>query len=141
MTMVDEKLQLEIVTPERQLLSVEADEVVIPAEDGYFGVLPGHHPLISTLGNGEVMVRQGGRRHYLAVRGGFAEVLANRVILLCDVAEKAEEIDLARAQEAERRARRRLDHPAPDLDFARAQAALQRAVSREQVARKTIPPP
>jgi F-type H+-transporting ATPase subunit epsilon len=138
---MEAKLHLDIVTPERQLLSVEADEVVIPGEDGYFGVLPGHHPLISTLGNGEVQYRQDGRRSYLAIQGGFAEVLANRVILLCDVAEKAEEIDLERAKQAERRARQRLENPPPDLDFARAQAALQRAVIREQVAKKAIRPP
>jgi len=134
-----QKLQLDVVTPTRHLLTAEADEVVIPAEDGYFGVLPGHHPLISTLGTGEVMIRLNGRRQYLAIHGGFAEVLANRVILLCDVAEKAEDIDLERAQDAERRARQRLTHPPADLDFARAQVALQRAIIRVQVAKKSIP--
>jgi F-type H+-transporting ATPase subunit epsilon len=135
------KLQLEVVTPARRLLSVEVDELVAPGAEGYFGVRPGHHPFLTTLNTGGVMYVQGGRRSFLAISGGFAEVLGDRVILLCDIAEPAEEIDVQRAQAAEARARQRLEHPPPELDFVRAQAALARAITRLQVARKTIPLP
>src|SRR2546422_1540833 len=102
------KIQLQIVSADRALVNETVDEVEIPGADGYFGVLPGHTPLLALLGAGELWYRQGQEKHYLVVGFGFAEVQPDRVIILAEIAEKPEEIDEARAEAAKRRAEERL---------------------------------
>ena len=133
----------ELATPARMLVTAEVDEVVVPGSEGYFGVLPGHAAFLTTLGSGEVTYRSGQRDHYLAVAGGFAEVRAERVIILAENAERPEEIDRARAERARQRAEMRLQGKPPDggpdeIDFARAMAALARALARLQVASRAL---
>jgi F-type H+-transporting ATPase subunit epsilon len=132
---VAERLTLEITTPMRMVVSEEVDEVVAPGSEGYFGVLPGHAPFLTTLGIGMVTYRIGREEHHLAVAGGFAEVRNDKVIILADSAERPAEIDVARAERAKERAERLLSGRQEDIDFARAQAALARALTRLQVAR------
>ena len=128
-------LQFELATPMRLAVSEEADEVVAPGIEGYFGVLPGHAAFLSTLGTGELTYRQGQREHYLAVSGGFAEVRNDKVIVLADAAERPGEIDRDRAERARQRAEHRLSGRAQDdIDYARAVAALARALVRLHVA-------
>ena len=127
-------LLLEIVTPDRSLVTDKVDEVVAPAAEGYLGVLPGHTPLLATLSIGELWYRRGSQRYHLAVIGGFLEVLPDKVTVLAQTAERAEDIDVARAQRAKQRAEERLAKPASDVDVERAQASLLRATVRLQVA-------
>src|SRR6185436_6093542 len=101
-------LRLQIVSADKSLVNATVDEVEIPGADGYFGVLPGHTPLLAVLGAGELWYRQGAEKHYLALAFGFAEVQPDRVTILAQIAEKAEEIDLARAEAAKKRAEERL---------------------------------
>ena len=126
-------LRLEFVTPERAIVHEDVDEVEIPGEEGYFGVLPGHAPLLAALRTGELWYRKGAERNYAFVDGGFAEVLPDRVAILAQVAERAEEIDVQRAEAAKRRAEERLTRPVADLDFERARAALLKALARLEV--------
>jgi F-type H+-transporting ATPase subunit epsilon len=126
-------LRLEFVTPERALVHEDVDEVEIPGEDGYFGVLPGHAPLLAALQPGELWYRKGGQKHFAFIAGGFAEVLPDRVAILAQVAEKAEEIDIQRAEASKRRAEDRLARPTSDMDTARARVALLRSLMRLQV--------
>ena len=128
------KLQLQIVSADRSLVNETVDEVEIPGADGYFGVLPGHTPLLAVLGAGELWYRQGQEKHYLAIAFGFAEVQAERVTILAQIAEKAEEIDVARAEAAKKRAEERLAAAVVDMDFERARVALLKALIRVQVA-------
>jgi F-type H+-transporting ATPase subunit epsilon len=133
------KLTLEIVTPDRALLREEVDEVVVPGSQGEFGVLPGHTPLLSTLKVGELWYRQGQERHYLAIAFGFVEVLPNRVTVLAQVGERAQEIDVQRAERAKQRAEQRLAQAQPhltqvDFDVERARIALMKSLLRLQVA-------
>lgn len=129
------RLHLELATPTRLLVSEEVDEVVAPGALGYFGVLPGHAPFLTTLGVGEVIYRQGGREHYLAVTGGFAEVGPERVIVLTETAERPEEIDVERARAALERADGRLAGRArEEIDYERALRSRTRAATRIQVA-------
>jgi F-type H+-transporting ATPase subunit epsilon len=127
-----QKIDLEIVTPERLVLSDMVDEVVLPGNEGYLGVLPGHAPLLTGLAAGEVAYRTGGRYRYLAVSGGFAEVLRNRVSILAETCERSEEIDLDRALRARERAEKALAVEAEESEFRRAEVALRRAVARIQ---------
>jgi len=134
-------VKFELATPSRLLVSTDVDEVVAPGVEGYFGVLPGHAPLLTTLGSGEVTYRTGRSEQYLLVAGGFAEVQPDRVIILAEVAESPEEIDRARAERARQRAELRLSgrHPQGnedegEIDFNRALAALARALARSMVA-------
>ncbi len=134
-------MRFELATPTRQLVSTEADEVVAPGSEGYFGVLPGHAAFLTTLGCGEVTYRQGRDEHHLAVIGGFAEVGNDRVIILAEHAERPDEIDRDRAERARQRAEQRLAGRSAggqeeDIDYTRALAALQRALARLQVAGK-----
>jgi F-type H+-transporting ATPase subunit epsilon len=128
----------ELATPTRLLVSAEVDEVVAPGVEGYFGVLPGHAPFLTTLGAGEVMYRQGREENHVAVSGGFAEVTPERVIILAEAAEIPEEIDVERAERARQRAEQHLAGGPPEggeeIDYARAVAALSRALARLQVA-------
>ena len=133
------KLTLEIVTPDRALLREEVDEVVLPGSQGDFGVLPGHTPLLSTLKIGELWYRQGQERHYLAIAFGFVEVLPDRVTVLAQVGERAQEIDVQRAERAKQRAEQRLAQAQPqltqvDFDIERARIALMKSLLRLQVA-------
>jgi F-type H+-transporting ATPase subunit epsilon len=128
------KLSLEVVTPERQVLHDDVDSIQLPGLDGYLGILPGHAPLLTELGAGVLSFKKGSETHYATALGGFAEVLANRVIVLAERAELAEEIDLGRAEAARERALKRLQEKASEVDFERAQLALQRSLTRIQVA-------
>ena len=136
--MADE-FQLEIVTPEKQEVSDTAEEVQIPGKSGYLGILPGHAPLITELSVGEIIYRKGGLTSYLSVAWGFAEVLPAKVTILAEAAERPEEIDVDRAQEARKRAEERLKSQDPDTDYERALYALKRAEVRLDVAGKKHP--
>ncbi len=125
------KLHVELVTAEGRVLSQEADFVVAPGSAGELGVLPHHIPLLTTLRPGEVMVRNEGVEEYLFVSGGFLEVLPDRVVNLADAAERADEIDLARAEAARRAAEEALSARASDAEAA---AKLERALYRLRVA-------
>ena len=127
-------IQLQIVSADRSLLNETVDEVVIPGFDGYFGVLPGHTPMLAVLQVGELWYRQGQEKHYVSIAFGFAEVLPDRVTILAQIAEKADEIDLARAEAAKKRAEERLARPAVDMDAERARISLLKALIRLQIA-------
>jgi F-type H+-transporting ATPase subunit epsilon len=127
-------LQLQIVSAERSLVNERVDEVEIPGAEGYFGVLPGHTPLLALLGAGELWYRQGQQKHYVALAFGFAEVLPDRVTILAQIAEKADEIDVARAEAAKKRAEERMARPTVDMDFERARIAMLKSLIRLQVA-------
>ena len=128
------KLQLQIVSADRSLLNETVDEVVIPGFDGYFGVLPGHTPMLAVLQIGELWYRQGQEKHYVSLAFGFAEVLPDRVTILAQIAETAAEIDVARAEAAKKRAEERIARPAADMDAERARISLMKALIRLQVA-------
>ncbi len=128
------KLQVELVTAEGRLLSREADFVVAPGLEGELGVLPKHIPLLTPLRPGEVTVRNDGQDEYLFVAGGFLEVLPDKVVILADAAERAEDIDEARAEEAKKRAQQLLEEKPEGVDAAAATLALERAVMRLRVA-------
>lgn len=132
------KLYLEIVTPEKVLESREVDTVLAPGAEGEFGILPGHISFLSGIVPGELRYLDGGKWEYICVSTGFAEVSDDRVSILVDSAERAANIDLARAQAAMERAKERLakDRDNKDVDFSRADAALKRASARIKVAKK-----
>ncbi|TME63180.1 MAG: F0F1 ATP synthase subunit epsilon [Chloroflexi bacterium] len=127
-------LHLEVITPERRVYEDDVDMVIAPGSEGYLGILPHHAPLFTTLGPGEFRVKKGGVEEALAVFGGFMDVRGNRVVVLTDAAEPAEEIDSRRAQEARERAQQALAAGALSAaDEQRARAALQRALVRLRV--------
>ena len=126
-------IDFQIVTPNRLIVQEQVDEVQVPGSEGYFGVLPGHTPLLASLAVGELWYRKGQEKTYLAIAGGFAEVLPDRVTILAQLAERAEDIDVERAESARRRAEERLTQKV-DVDFERARAALLRSLTRLQVA-------
>ena len=126
-------LELQIVTPDRLVVREQVDEVQIPGSEGYFGVLPGHTPLLASLAVGELWYRKGQEKTFLAIAGGFAEVLPDRVTLLATLAERAEEIDVERAAAAKQRAEQRLIQAKMDVDYERARVALQKSIIRLQV--------
>ena len=127
-------MTLQLATADRSLVNEQVDEVEIPGADGFFGVLPGHTPLLALLGAGELWYRQGQEKHYLAISFGFAEVQPESVTILAQIAEKADEIDVARAEAAKKRAEERLSKPTTDMDFERARIAMLKALIRLQVA-------
>jgi F-type H+-transporting ATPase subunit epsilon len=132
---VADRLALEVATPTRLAVAETVDEVVLPGSQGYFGVLPGHAPFLTTLGVGELTYRVGREERHLAVAGGFAEVRNDKVIVLADTAERPDEIDRDRAERARERAERRLaGRSSEEVDYVRAAAALARALARLQVA-------
>ena len=138
--MLPEHLKLEIVTPAREVLRETVDSVELPGSNGYLGILPGHAPLMTELGIGELTYRKGSELRHLTVIEGYAEVLPERVIVLAEVSERAEEIDLLRAQNAEERARKQLEKIGSlEFDWTQASLALERALIRQQVARKGGP--
>ena len=125
-----ETFQLEVATPDRLLVREQVSEADIPLVNGYIGVRPGHSPLLGEVGAGDLIYSAQGRRRHMAVDGGWVEVLGDHVRVLVDRAEKADEIDQARAEESLKRARNRLTHPEPGMDVARAMNALKRAQAR-----------
>jgi F-type H+-transporting ATPase subunit epsilon len=127
-------LHLQIVSGERSLVNERVDEVEIPGSEGYFGVLPGHTPMLAMLGVGELWYRKGGVTHYLSIAEGFAEIQPDRVTILAQIAESSEQIDIARAEAAKRRAEERLARPVMDIDSDRARIALLKSLMRLQVA-------
>jgi F-type H+-transporting ATPase subunit epsilon len=128
-------IDLQIVTPDRRIVQEQVDEVEVPGSEGYFGVLPGHTPMLAALGVGELWYRKGAEKTYLSIAAGFAEVLPDRVTILARLAERAEEIDLERAEAARKRAEDRLSTgPQSEVDYDRARAALTKAMTRLQVA-------
>jgi F-type H+-transporting ATPase subunit epsilon len=126
-------IDLQIVTPDRLLVHEQVDEVEIPGAQGYFGVLPGHTPLLAALAIGEMWYRKGQEKTYLSIAFGFAEVLPDRVTVLARLAEAAEEIDVERAEAARKRAEERLAHPKADVDYERSRVALMKAMTRLHV--------
>jgi F-type H+-transporting ATPase subunit epsilon len=129
-------LELEVATPERELVREQVTEVQVPAAQGYIGVLPGHAPLMGLLGIGTLTYVLGGAKRYLSVHGGFLEILENHVRVLADVAERAEEIDIQRAKAALERSQREALNPALGVDPAVALAATLRAQARLATAEK-----
>ena len=130
-----EKLTLEVVTPDRKILSTEADVVVLPGVEGQFGVLYGHVPFLSALDIGEMYYRDAGKIEYLSVSGGFAEVTGQKVTIVAESAELGKEIDIERAKRAIERAEKRLAMSRTEnVDWVRAEAALRRAMMRMKVA-------
>lgn len=135
---MENKLKLEIVTPYGLVLSDEVDEITAAGTEGEFGVLPGHVPFVTTLKIGMLTLKKDKKVEYVFVNSGYAEVLPDKVVILADSAERAEDIDVERAKAAMKRAEERLKQ-AEKIDFARAMAALERATIRIQVAEKKIP--
>ena len=134
--MLPEAIQLVIVTPTRQLLRVQVSEVTLPGANGYLGILPGHAPLMTELGIGELTYKNSTPLAPITITRGFAEVLPDRVTVLAETAELAAEIDLERAEAARARAEKRLASGDSNMDWDRASVSLQRALIRIQVARK-----
>jgi F-type H+-transporting ATPase subunit epsilon len=128
-------IDLQIVTPERRIVQEQVDEVEIPGSEGYFGVLPGHTPLLASLAVGELWYRKGQEKFFLSIAFGFAEVLPDRVTILARIAERAEDISVERAEAARKRAEERLAHAKSDIDYERARLALMKSIARLQVSR------
>ena len=128
--------QLEIVTPSRLLVKDAAEEAQIPGVSGYLGLLPGHAPLITELGVGEITYKASGATHTLSVAWGFMEVLPDKVTILAEAAERPHEIDVERARKAKDRAEQRLKSNDVEVDYTRAEDALQRAETRLNVAKE-----
>jgi F-type H+-transporting ATPase subunit epsilon len=131
-----ETFQLEIVTPDKLVVKDTAEEMQIPGKNGYMGILPGHAPLISELGVGQISYRNGSETHYLCVAWGFAEVLPDKVTILAETAERGEDVDCERAQKAKERAEKRLSSGDPEVDVGRAQNSLAKANNRLEAAAK-----
>lgn len=130
------KIKFEIATAERVIYSDDVDIVIAPGIEGQMAILPSHAPLLTMLQPGELVVRKDGEETVIFVSGGFLEVMQNRVTVLADTAERAEEIDVERAEEAKRRAEERLAGRLPEMDLARAEIALRRALTRIKVAER-----
>lgn len=130
------KLRVEIITAERVVLREEVDMVVAPGIEGQLGILPHHAPLLTTLAVGELRLKKGDEEISLAITGGFLEVQPDRVVILADAAERAEEIDLARAEMAKKRAEERLVRRTAEVDMARAEVALRHSLIRLKIAEK-----
>ena len=129
-------VRVDIVTAERVVYSEDVDIVIAPGAQGELGILPHHAPLMTTLQPGELLIRKGDEEYSLAISGGFLEVRPDRVIVLADAAERADEIDISRAEAAKERARDRINHPSSGVDITNAEAALRRALARIRVAEK-----
>jgi len=135
--MLPETIELEVVTPERHVLTEKVQSLEMPGKEGYLGILPGHAPLITELGVGILTYLKGAETRYLTVINGYAEVLPDRVIILAERSERAEEIDVTRVRSALERAQGRLAKAAsPEVDWQRASFALERALIRQQAASK-----
>jgi len=136
---VNDRIDLEIVTPERKILTVQASEVVVPGVEGYFGVLPGHAPFLTRLGVGEISYKDPTGTHFLAAADGVVEVLPHRVTILARLCEPAREIDVERAREAKRRAEETMKQAAKlsDQDMLMVELSLKKALTRLLVAGRT----
>ena len=136
---MSDSIDLEIVTPERKILTVQANEVVVPGIEGYFGVLPGHAPFLTRLGVGEISYKDQAGTHFLAAADGVVEVLPNRVTILARLCEPAREIDVDRAREAKRRAEEAIKQVAKlsDQDMLMVELSLKKALTRLLVAGRT----
>ena len=133
-------MNLEIITAERSVYSGEVDMVIAPGLDGQLGILPKHAPLITVLKPGELTVKKSGEEDmYVAVSGGFMEVIGNRVSVLADACERSDEIDEARAEHAMQRAQERLAQRGSDMELERAMSSLQRAQIRVNLVRRRRP--
>lgn len=130
------KLKFEIVTAEGIVYSDDVDIIVAPGIEGQLSILPSHAPLLTTLQPGELLVRKNGEETAMFVSGGFLEVMQNRVTVLADVAERAEEIDISRAEAAKSRAEQRLEERPAEMDLAAAEAALMRSLMRLKIAER-----
>ncbi len=129
------KLEVEVVTGERSVLTeTDVDMVIVPGSEGSLGILPQHAPLISTLSTGELRIKKGNTEDSIVVLGGFVEVTPHKVIILADTAERTDEIDLARAEQARQRAEQALAAATDKVNLAEAEASLRRAVVRLKVA-------
>lgn len=128
---------LEIVTPERKVYTDQVDMISVKGAEGELGILPNHIPLVTPLKVAPVIVKQGGKQHYIAVNGGFMEVRKDKVVILAESAELPEQIDVDRANEAKTRAEQRMSSKQDQVDFKRAELALQRAVNRINVSGKS----
>lgn len=124
-------ITLNIVTPDQSFLN-EVDEVSLPGSEGDFGVLPGHTPFFTALRTGQMWYRKGAEKHFLVVSTGFVEVLPSRVTVIAQVAERAEELDPARAEAGMTRAQEMLGPTAPEMDFERARVALLKTIQQLQ---------
>lgn len=133
-------MRLEIVTAERVVYSEDVDVLVAPGIDGQLGILPNHAPLLTALQPGEIRVVKDGADSFMAIRGGFMEVMTNHVTILADAAERAEEIDVERAEAAMRRAQERIETGPGDLDLQRELAAMRRAQARLLAASRRVRP-
>jgi F-type H+-transporting ATPase subunit epsilon len=132
--MAEDLLELEIATPERELLRERVSDVQVPGKTGYLGILPGHAALLSELGTGYLTYTAGNRKRYMAIHGGYLEVLKDHVRILADRAERADEIDVERARQALERAQARIANPNVGVDIARALTAAARAQARLEAA-------
>src|SRR3954469_20477814 len=134
-------IELQIVTPDKLVLRESVDEVEIPGSEGYFGVLPGHTPMLASLAVGELWYRQGQEKTYLSIAFGFAEIQPDRVTILARLAERSDEIDVERAAAARARAEQRLASTQQNaVDYERARTALEKSLSRLNVARIGVGP-
>ena len=130
------KIKLEIITAERQIFADDVNIVIAPGVEGILGILPHHAPLMTMLQPGELIIKRDGEETYLTVTGGFLEVRPDKVIILADAAERSDEIDISRAEEAKKRAEERLKSQVVDIDRGRAEAALRRSLIRLKVAER-----
>ena len=129
-------LRLDIITAERHVFADDVNAVVAPGIEGQLGILPHHAPLMTILQPGELLIRKDNEETYMALTGGFLEIRPDKVVILADTCERAEEIDVSRAEEAKSRAEERLQGHPPKLDDARAEAALRRSLIRLRVAER-----
>jgi F-type H+-transporting ATPase subunit epsilon len=129
-------IRVDIVTAERLVFSDDADIVMVPGVDGDMGILPHHEPIMTMIKPGEVLVRKGGEEYSIAVSGGFLEVKPDHITILADAAERADEIDIARAEAAKKRAEENLTNRTLETDAANVEASLRRAMARIKVAQK-----
>jgi F-type H+-transporting ATPase subunit epsilon len=129
-------IRVDIVTAERLVFSEDADIVMVPGVEGEMGILPHHEPIMTMIKPGEVLVRKGTEEYSMAVSGGFLEVTPDRITILADAAERADEIDIARAEAAKKRAEEKLTNRTAETDAANAEASLRRALARIKVAEK-----
>ncbi len=138
--MNDKKIKFKIVTPEKTVYEDTVDQVTLPTQDGEITVLPNHIPLISVLTSGELVAKKGGEEIAMAVSGGMIEVQKNEITILADTAERAEEIDIKRAEEAKQRAEKLKDEKirSDETDYATAAAILEKNLARIKVARKHL---
>ncbi|MGX1901348.1 F0F1 ATP synthase subunit epsilon [Thermolongibacillus altinsuensis] len=129
-------IKVSVVTPDGPVYEADVEMVSAKAKSGELGVLPGHIPMVAPLEIGAVRLKKGNETELIAVSGGFLEVRPDRVTILAQAAERAEDIDVARAKAAKERAERRLQAKQEDIDFKRAELALRRAINRLNVAQR-----